>query len=389
MTRKEFIKICSLLGISSVFHPTLSALNNIESNNSSNKNDGKVLIIGAGAAGLTAAYKLSQLGIDFQILEASSTYGGRMKIAKDFVDFPIPLGAEWLHVERDVFDDAIKNPSIKVSIKTIGYSSDDYGIYNGEELSMDDMGFGIDQKFIGSSWLNFFEQYILPSVKNKISYNQIVNSIDYSKDLIKVTTQKGKFEADNVIITIPVKILQNDTIKFTPDVPEYKIEAFTEVKVWEGLKVFIEFSEKFYPTAIETKIKPKNSGQKMYYDASYGQNSKHNVLGLFVVGSAALPYLELSDNELIKYILNELDEAFDGKASSSYVKHITQNWSKEPFIEGAYVHDKENWRTIKSLGKSINNKLYFAGTSYTTGDDWGGVHNAIYSGIRAIEEILE
>jgi monoamine oxidase len=56
-----------------------------------------VIVVGAGAVGLSAAYLLNQRGIQVQILEALSVFGGRMKRVTDFADFPIPTGAEWLH----------------------------------------------------------------------------------------------------------------------------------------------------------------------------------------------------------------------------------------------------------------------------------------------------
>ena len=353
--------------------------------NPQSKFKGKVLIIGAGAAGLTAAYHLAQLGINFQILEASSNFGGRLKTTNDFVDFPIPLGAEWLHVRRNIFDEIINNPTKEINIETTRYSALDDAIYDGEETFMIEMGFGIDRKFIGSSWLDFYREYILPNVEDKIRYNQIVKSIDYTGDIITLKTQNDIFDADKVIITIPVKMLQNSAISFTPQLPEDKQEAINDVTVWDGIKAFIEFSDKFYPTATEFNVE----GQKMYYDASYGQNSERNVLGFFVVGSASLPYLELSDSELINYMLEELDELFDGKASENYIKHIAQNWSKEPFIKGAYVYDEESWRTVRTLGESVSNKLFFAGTVYTEGSDWGGVHSAARSAIRSVNELLE
>lgn len=382
MTRKEFIKICSLLGISLPFHDAMAISNYF---NGSNKFKGKVLIIGAGAAGLTAAYRLSQLGINFQILEASSNFGGRMKTTDDFVDFPIPLGAEWLHIRRRVFDEIINDPTTEVTIKTTKYKAIDKALYDGEEAFMIEMGFGIDQKFMGSSWLDFYKQYILPSIQDKIIYKQIVKSIDYVSDKITIKTQNDVFEADKVIVTVPVKMLQNNAITFTPQLPKDKQEAIRDVTVWDGFKAFIEFSEKFYPTITEFNV----SGQKMYYDASYGQNSERNVLGFFTVGPSTLPYQQLSESELIKYILKELDELFDGKASRSYLKHISQNWSHEPYIKGAYVYDGESWRTIRTLGKSVSNKVFFAGTAYTEGDDWGGVHSAARSAIRSVNEILE
>ena len=103
MTRKEFLKICGLLGIIVPFNASCiarSLLNDIK-----NKFEGKVIIIGAGAGGLSAGYLLDQLGIDFEILEASSNFGGRMKINTNFAEFPIPLGAEWIETKCEIFSE--------------------------------------------------------------------------------------------------------------------------------------------------------------------------------------------------------------------------------------------------------------------------------------------
>ncbi|RNC87862.1 MAG: amine oxidase [Winogradskyella sp.] len=387
MTRQEFIKMCGLLGISIPFQSVLTSYKSSEETSKSNFK-GNVLIIGAGAAGLTAGHLLRQKGIEFQILEASSVYGGRMKRTLDFVDFPIPLGGEWLHVEKGVLSEIINDPSVPINVKTKPYDMDvDYALYEGEEVYLKDIGFKIDQKFINSSWFDFFEQYVVPSVQNNILFNAVVKSIDYSKDKIFVNTSNGEFTADKIIITTPVKLLQTGSIAFTPQLPEHKREAINDVTVWDGFKAFIEFSEKFYPAAIGFDIGSDRDGEKLYYDAAYGQNSNRHVLGLFTVGSGTLPYRELSDKELIEYMLNELDEIFDNKASSNYIKHTSQNWNKEPFAKGAYVYNYENWRRVRTLGKSVSDKLYFAGTSYTTGEDWGSVHTAARSAIRAVNEI--
>ncbi|MEX0314017.1 MAG: NAD(P)-binding protein, partial [Allomuricauda sp.] len=66
MKREEFIKICSLFGIGLPLQPGLMACNTDE--NTAETFTGKVLIIGAGAGGLSAGYFLNQQGIDFEIL---------------------------------------------------------------------------------------------------------------------------------------------------------------------------------------------------------------------------------------------------------------------------------------------------------------------------------
>ena len=388
MTRKEFVKLCGLLGISIPFQSVIAACKSDE-NITFNNFTGTVIIIGAGAAGLTAGHLLNQQGIDFQILEASSVYGGRMKRTLSFADFPIPMGAEWLHVERNIFDETVNNSAIQVNIQTTPYDSNaDMVLFEGTEISLEDFGFTMDQKFINSSWFDFFEEYIVPSVADKILFDQVVESIDYSGNQVLVKTSNSEFLADKVIITVPVKILQNGAISFTPDLPNSKLNAIDNVTVWDGFKAFIEFSEKFYPTFTAFNIVPETAGQKLYYDAAYGQNSNRHILGLFTVGSGTLPYRELSDGELIDYMLNELDGIFDNRASSNYIKHISQNWNREPYINGAYIVDHENWRSVQRLGRSVTNKLFFAGDAYTTGEDWGSVHTAARSAIRAVNEIL-
>lgn len=55
------------------------------------------LIIGAGMAGLAAAESLQQAGHEALVLEARHRAGGRVLTAHDLADFPVELGAEWIH----------------------------------------------------------------------------------------------------------------------------------------------------------------------------------------------------------------------------------------------------------------------------------------------------
>ncbi|MEM0912613.1 MAG: FAD-dependent oxidoreductase, partial [Pseudomonadota bacterium] len=146
--------------------------------------------------------------------------------------------------------------------------------------------------------------------------------------------------------------------------------------------------EKFYPTFVGFDVTPSTAGQKLYYDASYGQKTNQHILGLFAVGTAAQTYTDLSDDALVRYILNELDELFEGKATASYIKHRFQNWNDEPYAKGAYVVDDENWRVVRRLGESVDERIFFAGDAYTDGSDWGSVHAAAYSAKRAVRDIL-
>lgn len=386
MNRSEFLKLCTVLGIGFPMHTAFSSYAHKPP-----KFTGSVLIIGAGAAGMTTGYLLDQLGISYRILEAKSTYGGRIKHTRDFADFPIPLGGEWIHESGKILNEIVNDDSISVDIKTVEYPRDTrYGWWSNGELEITKLGSYKDLKFVGSSWLDFFEAYVLPSISEKITYNAVIESIDYSNDNVVATDNSGnEYRADKIIVTVPVKQLQLKAISFTPELPADRLEAIDSVTVWEGLKVFIEFKERFYPTMVDFDIKPRRAGQKLYYDASFGQKSNKHILGLFTVGSATREILAIEESERIGFILKELDTIFDNQATPNYVKHIIQNWVDEPYINGAYVNDHESWRTVAKLGGSVDDKVYFAGDAYTDGEDWGSVHVAARSAAATVNELAK
>ena len=194
--------------------------------------------------------------------------------------------------------------------------------------------------------------------------------------------------ADKLIFTAPLQVLKDARITFEPPLPVKKQNAIDSAKVWKGIKVFIEFSNKFYPTFLGFPDSETREGQRVYYDASYAQNTNKNILGLFAVGTQAEPYLARTGKDLKNYILDELDLIYDGVPSSSYIKHIEQNWEQEPFINSAYLSNVSATKISTVLAEPIENKIFFAGEAYTKENDWGAVHNAAISARNAVNELF-
>lgn len=57
----------------------------------------KIIVIGAGIAGLAAANKLRQSGKDVLVLEARDRIGGRIQTSERWGDVKVDLGASWIH----------------------------------------------------------------------------------------------------------------------------------------------------------------------------------------------------------------------------------------------------------------------------------------------------
>ncbi|MEM9420150.1 MAG: FAD-dependent oxidoreductase [Planctomycetota bacterium] len=349
----------------------------------------RIVIVGAGPAGMTAAHLLRQHGIKVAVLEAVPTHGGRIKHHTTFTDFPISLGAEWVHVEPGILDEIVNDPAVNVTTEVRAYDPDDLAGYYDGQLTLGPIGDELDRKFVGSSWLDFFNTYIYPGIADAITFNTPITTIDYSGDEVQMTDAKGETHvADRVIVTVPLKILQRGDLTFKPALPARRARAIETADIWSGLKVFLEFNEKFYPAALAFPDSEMKQGQRLYYDVAYGQNTQANILGLFAVGHHADSYLALSDDDLLKRILAELDEVFDGEATRTYVRHLVQDWNDEPYIHAAYLADDAPLSTSKHLAGSVDDRVYFAGDAYTRFHDWSSVHAAAWSAMETVEDLL-
>lgn len=394
MTREEFIKQCAILGIGGALLPAFLQSCGEDDSPIDVNFSGKVLVIGAGAAGLMAGYTLKRYGIDFQVLEAAPTFGGRVKKITGFADFPIDLGAEWIHENPDILVRLLNDSNAKGSVDTIPYNPKD--VYNFSDGGLVKQNwanhFYAEYKFKNTTWHDFFEDFVVPGIADHLVFDSPVASIDYSGDMVKVKDASGnEYEADKVILTVPIAVLREGDIDFEPPLSSDKNKAFINADMGDGMKAFFEFSEKFYPDILLLGGLIEGFGkERIYYNAAYKKDTNQHILGLFTAGNDSTPYTSLgSDKAIYHAIMKELDEMFEGKATQYYKKHVIQNWSADPYIKGSYSHYGDDYEeVIATLSEPLDNKVFFAGEAYTDGD-WSTVHGAGLSGISVAETILK
>ena len=402
--------------------------------------DGKVIIIGAGAAGLYAAYILKSKGIDFQILEAAAEYGGRLGKLTGFANFPIDTGAQWLHGKNSILGDLITKSNTKITLddsdtkywfnnELVNSLPQNIDIFEGDDLpdiSYKDYalqkGLGNKYKYIveniagdqgaAASRLSVFgnnfdeenwnsgdddfkfqetffdliDKQIANQVKDKILLNTIVTKIDYSQSTIQIAdTNNNTYDADKVIITVPIPILKSADIQFIPTLPTEKTIAFSKIGMDAGMKVFLKFSNKFFDQNI--------IGGPIcaaYADDSIGKAQNDNVLLAFVMGEQAEYLTSLgSDAAITTELLQELDTMYSGQATASFIASHVQNWTTNPFVKGAYSYSTIGMGDARKIAtQSINKKLYFAGEAMNTNGHHQTVHGAAETGYREVMNLL-
>jgi monoamine oxidase len=356
---------------------------------------GKVIVIGAGASGLAAAKVLEKNNIDYTILEATNRYGGRLKKDTTLADFPIDVGAEWLHSTPITLNKLKGKHGEEIDEELIPYQLESTATWDGTEYKISSVwqnnfryNFLPESKFKNTTWYDFVNENIAKTVLYKICYNSPVVSIDYTNNKVLVKTTDGTtYEADRVLVTVPIGILKSETISFKPELYQERRDAIKEITFYPGIKVVMKFSEKFYPDAIECEV---NNGEKGFYDIAFGKETQDNILGFLCTGDETQKYYSLNSNdEIISNLIGELDLMFEGEASASYTgKYILENWGKYEFTLGTWTQAfQEKKSNLKILNQSLGNKVYFAGEINDSYKQMG-VPGAILSGYYSVDKLL-
>ena len=414
---KELIKIKSLVSLLFLILPfSFMACNKDENPNTfgntenelqrniENGFQGNVIIVGAGASGLAAAKKLEEEGISYQILEATDKLGGRIQKNENFADFPIDLGAEWIHEDKSILNFLIDQPGNEPNVETILYQPMNVQLAVGNIISQIPKEEMVDYyanyikeyKFKSTTWYDFIHENFVQNINQNIIYNARITTIDYTGDQVVLTTENGtEYQADKVILTVSVGVLRSNAITFIPPLPTKKIKAIQDVEFLPGFKLFMQFSDQFYPDVISSET---SSGEKTYYDAAYGKESQDHVLGLLSTGISAQEYYLLGNSDsIVSSVIQELDGYFNGLASQNYLgSYIYEDWGQHTFTQGTWTSDFE--KSAIKLNDSLDDKVYFAGETYNTHGITpnrgfyiirGSVQSAILSGYDVVEQILE
>ncbi|WP_293575540.1 NAD(P)/FAD-dependent oxidoreductase [Phaeobacter sp.] len=353
-----------------------------------------VTIIGAGSAGLMAAYHLTQAGVDVLVLEAAADWGGRIKRLTGFSDVPLDLGAEWIHDDPGVLGRILGKGDTDLGVKTINYQPQTYQFWDqGRLRNFDALRHTYREvKFYDTTWYGFFESFVLPSVGSKIRYNAQITRIETQGTEVSIRLNNGvSVTTDQVIVTVPLSVLQKGHISFSQDLRPRNLSDIQDITFGGGFKAFLKFKERFYPDMLydgpRSGFLEDTWSEKLYFDAAFRKPTQDNILGLFTVSEDPLRRTTLGDQALLADILTELTGIFGPVVTRSFQHGVVQNWSQSPHIMGAYSMTNDSARDIPDILAPVAGKLFFAGEALGQADR-STVHGAAFSARSAADQIL-
>jgi monoamine oxidase len=234
----------------------------------------------------------------------------------------------------------------------------------------------------------YFDQ-VLPYV----TYNSPVTVIDTSGIKPVAIDDNGVYHyADAIIVTVSVGVLQAEMIDFIPDLPAAKITAYNTIGMGNGMKISLRFSSPFWDSNMMYLLLDGPTGS-CWSPNIYQTGTTSHVLTCFMMGRnsevmEALP----NDTARINQALADLDVAFGGSASASYIEAHVHNWTAEPYVLGSYSYPAPGTRPTSGstmrqvLAQPVGTTLYFAGEA-THNTAPSTVPGALQSGERAGGEV--
>ena len=406
--------------------------------------DPEVIVIGAGAAGLSAAKALQNAGVEVLLLEAAGHIGGRC--VTDLTTFATPFdrGGSWLH-------SAPINPLARIAEQEgVALHKGDWDHWSrlhvdGRERPPADLaayqaygdgmwdvvnergGHAPDVSILEAMpkgpWRDTAARWVpmmvggdadVASARDSHNYAEAegdwlvegglgayvarlhegvpvvldcpVSEIDRSGKRVRVKTPKGDVQAAHLILTVSTGVLAAQTIRFTPPLPPEKLDAVASLPNGLLNKVGIEF-DPAWQEATQGEMADYHPGGDTFCSISFGFYDTSLAVA-FTAGRFAAALEKQGPGTATDFCLEALRATYGAEA----LKHVRRTdetaWHTNPLTLGAYSFAKVGAAAARGvLAEPLEEKIFFAGEA-TMRDTYSTVHGAYLSGQRAADEVM-
>ncbi len=403
-----------------------------------------VIIIGAGAAGLAAARRLEAARAGFRIIEAKPHIGGRAVTDTHTLGAPVDLGGHWLHSpalnpltpladrhgfhvkhsagdfrvtqggaflnDVDLADclayvDACFDKISSVAADNLDCAVADLFPFPGKWHGMFEASFLAKQgvPLAQSSALDFaryvWEGDDLPVLDGfgaliarhaqglPVALETPATRIDWGgKDGITVETPQGPLLARAAIITVSTGVLAAGQIRFSPSLPDWKLQAINDLPLGSCNKVILDFTHDVFGVSDVMLMPDLGSGQSVEFVIREGGR---NIVTTMFNGPAAKELAAQGAKTSADHALSVLTGIFGTDIRKSVTDRLVfADWDHDPYVRGCYAAALPGRYAARAeLARPVEDRLFFAGEA--THDIYmGDIHGAHLSGEAAADAAL-
>lgn len=221
-----------------------------------------------------------------------------------------------------------------------------------------------------------------------VRFSQVVKEVHWQQPHVRVVTHTSEFVADNVVVTLPLGVLQRNTVQFTPALPNQMRNAIAKLGMGVLNKCYLRFPRAFWPQDVDwLEYVPAQHGEWTEW-VSFQRVAQVPILLGFNAADRGRDIEALTNEQTVESAMNTLRTIFGADLPQVTDFQITR-WASDPFAGGSYsynaVGSTPEMRT--ALAKPLNRQVFFAGEA-TSKTFFGTAHGAYLSGLRAAKEVL-
>jgi monoamine oxidase len=410
-----------------------------------------IIVIGAGAAGLSAARRLHDAGQNVVILEATDRIGGRVHTDRTLCDIPIEFGAEFIHGSEVPTWEWVE----KLGLSTLSWRKTDDSmirLLDGAWLTMTQarqidpdfnqtrtwdlpdeavldsdetwegylrrMGFTADQlRYVQRTFANAVgeptETIGAAAMLERIhfrgdgsgdfriveGYDRFINALAADLDIrlhqpvTQIRWASGvEIETDEDTFSADYAIVAVPLGILQSNTIGFKPELPTEKQMsLRQLKMgaALKMIYVFDAPIIEDDIMAiySNGLPPMWWSPSYGHHSDKSVWTAFATGDYARQLLALGEAAALERGFDTLRMELNRPDLQAVNMHLV-DWVNAPYTRGGYSVGLAGGRYARSCLAAPTAPLFWAGEATAPNTQAATVHGAYLSGLRAAYEIL-
>jgi monoamine oxidase len=404
------------------------------------------VIVGAGAAGIAAARRLTAAGKRFALVEAADVIGGRCVTDTRIFGVPFDRGAHWIYAadvnplarlatqagleiypappgqririgkryarEGEMEDflaglvrvnsaiaDAARKSDIacsQVMPKDIGEwrSSIEYviGPYNNGkelyELSTADVARSPERDNNAFCRQGFGTLVAKLATGLPVQLGTPVTAIEYvGRNRTDVTTTKGQLRTSAVIVTVSTNVIGAGKIKFSPELPRRHLDAIAKLKLGSRDHIALELPGNPLGLRADELVLEKSDSRQT--GALFANVSGSTLCVVDVGGTFGRELSAKGEAAMIDFALSWLGGLYGNDMKSMVKRKHATRWNEEPWVLGATSAAAPGAQSSRRiLMEPLSGRIFFAGeAAHET--LWGTVAGAWESGERAADAVVK
>ncbi|CAA0808916.1 Polyamine oxidase 1 [Striga hermonthica] len=226
----------------------------------------------------------------------------------------------------------------------------------------------------------------------RLKLNQVVRELQHSRNGVTVKTEDGSvYEANYVILSVSIGVLQSHLISFSPPLPRWKTDAISNCDIMVYTKVFLKFPRKFWPCGPGKEFFIYAHERRGYY--TFWQHMENaypgsNILVVTLTNGESKRIEAQADEETMKEAMEVLRNMF-GHDIPCATDILVPRWWNNRFQRGSYSNYPiyVNRQLVDDIKAPVG-RIFFTG-EHTSEKFSGYVHGGYFSGIETSKALIE